>query len=108
MSNINTLENQIPANFSDSSMTFIVNRMKESIDSLYHTSKEKYSLKSKLIEEADDMTTNEKLVALDQNYDCHTQEVWQNIIIFGTVSIALIGIATGSPTIIKSIRSLAA
>lgn len=64
--------------------------MKEASDNLYHTSKEKYYLKAGLIEKADDMTTKEKLDALNQNYDCHNQEVWRNRVIIGIVASTLL------------------
>lgn len=80
--------------------------MKDATDSLYHTSKAKYDLKLKLIEEADDMTTKEKLDALDKTYDRHNQEVWHGIVIFGTLSLFIIGIATGNTAIVKNIRRL--
>ena len=100
------LENNVPSNITEASISIITDRMKEASDSLYHTSKEKYDLKARLIEEADDMTTKEKLEALDQNYDRHNQEVWQGIIILGVVSLTLIGIAVGNPNIVKNVRRL--
>ncbi len=106
MKNIRTIEDKAPTSLTEASINIITDRIKEASDSLYHTSKEKYDLKARLIEGADDMTTKEKLDALDQNYDRHTQEVWQGIIIFGTVSLALIGLAYRNPTVIKSIRQL--
>jgi len=108
MSEIKNLENNVPNNITEASISIITDRMKEASDSLYHTSKEKYDLKARLIEEADDMTTKEKLDALDQNYDRHNQEVWQGIIIFGVVGLTLIGIAVGNPTIVKNVRRLVA
>lgn len=108
MSEIKNLENNVPSNITEASIGVITDRMKEASDSLYQTSKEKYDLKAKLIEEADDMTTKEKLDALDQNYDRHNQEVWQGIIIFGVVSLTLIGVAVGNPTIVKNVRQLVA
>ena len=54
------------------------------------------------------MTTKEKLDALDQNYDRHNQEVWQGIVIFGVLSLSIIGIAAGNPSIVKNIRRLVA
>lgn len=90
MTNINTSENQMPTNLAEISFGLVTDRMTEARDSLYHTSKEKYDLKTRLIEEADDMTTKEKLDALDQNYDRHNQEVWQGIIFFGAISLTLI------------------
>ena len=84
------------------------NRFDEVADKLYATSKEKYDLKNRLIENAADMTTQEKLDAIDLNYDRHNQEVWQNILIAGFAALGLIGLASGNPTIIKNIRRLAA
>lgn len=108
MSEIKNLENKVPGNITEAGISIITDRMKEASDSLYHASKKKYDLKAKLIEEADDMTTKEKLDALDQNYDRHNQEVWQGIIIFGAVSLTLIGIAVVNPAIVKNVRRLAA
>ncbi|MCD8014310.1 MAG: hypothetical protein LUG99_14245 [Lachnospiraceae bacterium] len=104
MSDIRTIENNTPASLSESSVNIIIDRVNETADTLYTTSKEKYERKEKLIEEAKDMSTKEKLDALDQNYDRHNQEVWQNMLIF----LALIGIAAGSPTIIRNVRRLVA
>ena len=67
-------------------------------------SKEKYETKSKLIEEATDMSTQEKLDALDKNYERRNQEIWQNPIAFAVVSIGIVGLIIGSPVAIKSIR----
>ena len=50
---------------------------------LNETSKEKYDKKITLIENAQDMTTKEKLDAIDKCYDRRTQESWQNILRFG-------------------------
>ena len=108
MTNIDCIENQIPVNLTESSFRIVTDRMKEATNSLYHTSKEKYDLKARLIEEADDMTTKEKLDALDQNYNRHNQEVWQDIVIFGILSLSIIGIAAGNPSIVKNIRRLVA
>ncbi len=103
-----SLENNVSSNITEAGISIITNHMKEANDSLYLTSKEKYDLKTRIIEEADDMTTKEKLDALDHNYDRYTQEVWRGIIIFGAVSLTLIGIAAGNPAIVKSIPRLVA
>ncbi len=108
MPNINCVENQVSVNLTESSIKFVTDRMNKATDCLYHTSKEKYDLKARLIEEADDMTTKEKLDALDQNYNRHNQEVWQGIVIFGLLSLSIIGIAAGKPSIVKNIRRLVA
>lgn len=108
MTNIRTIENNTPASLSGSGVNIIIDRMNETADTLYATSKEKYERKVKLIEEAKDMSTKEKLDSLDQNYVRHNQEVWQNILIFSTISLALIYVAAGSPTIIKNVRRFVA
>ena len=105
MPNVSAFENQMPTNLSETSTKLVTEQITAAGDSLYRTSKEKYDLKARLIENADDMTTKEKLDALDHNYDRHNQEVWLNIIFFGAISFALIGIAAGNPTIIRNIRS---
>lgn len=108
MAEIKSIENYTSTNLSESNINIIIDRIDESADALYATSKEKYERKVKLIEEAKDMSTNEKLDALDQNYDRHNQEVWKNMIILGALGLTLIGVAAGSPTIIKNIRRLVA
>lgn len=108
MTELHNLETHNPSDITSTGIYIIANRMKEASDSLYRTSKEKYDLKTRLIEEANDLTTKEKLDALDQNYDCHNQEVWQGILIFGIASLTLIGIAAGNPAIIKNVRRLVA
>lgn len=70
------------------------------------TSKEKYITKLKLIESADDMNTQEKLDAIDKNYDRRNQERWQNVLYFAVISFSVAGIAIGSPVAIKNIRRL--
>ena len=108
MSETKNRENNVPSNITGASISNITDCMKEASDSLYHTSKKKYDLKASLIEEADDMSTNEKLDALDQNYDRHNQEVWHGIIIFVVFSLPLVGIAVRNPTIVKNIHRLVA
>lgn len=108
MTDINTIENRTPTNLTKASINIITDCMKEASDSLYNTSKAKYEHKVKLIEKAEDMTTKEKLEALDQNYDRHNQEVWQGIFIFGVASLTVIVIVTKDLAIIKNIRRLVA
>ena len=71
-----------------------------------NTSKDKYAAKQKLIESADDMTTQEKLDAMDKNYDRRNQERWQNALCFAVISFTVVGLAVGSSTAIKNIRRL--
>ena len=47
----------------------LADRISRSTDGLVFTSKEKYERKARLIENAEDMTTQEKLDALDHSYD---------------------------------------
>ena len=68
------------------------------------TSKEKYITKLKLIESADDMGTQEKLDAMDRNYDRRNRECWQNVLYFAVISFSVVGIAIGSPVAIKNVR----
>lgn len=69
-------------------------------------SKEKYEAKLKLIESATDMSTQEKLNAMDKNYDLWNQEHWKNVLTFVVVSFSLIGLAVGNPVAIKTMRKL--
>lgn len=70
------------------------------------TSKEKYIGKQKLIESANDMNTQEKLDAMDRNYDRRSQERWQNVLCFAVISFSVVRLAIGSPATIKTIRRL--
>lgn len=70
-----------------------------------NTSKEKYISKDKLIESADDMSTQEKLDAKDKNYDRRNLERWQNALCFAGISLSILGITLGSPSVVKSVRS---
>ena len=88
---------------SDENMLLIKDNLKEVNTELFNTSKDKYLLKARLIEECQDMSTKEKLVALDCNYDRHNQEVWQNIIITSIFSLTLVGIVKGAPAILKKV-----
>ena len=71
-----------------------------------NTAKEKYIAKQKLIESADDMTTHEKLNAMDKNYDRRNQERWQNVFYFAVISFSVVGLAIGSPVAVKNVRRL--
>lgn len=70
------------------------------------TSKDKYITKLRLIESADDMNTQEKLDAIDRNYDRRNQERWQNALYFTVISFSVVGVAIGSPVAIKHVRRL--
>lgn len=69
-------------------------------------SRDKYVTKQKLIESANDMTTQEKLDAMDKNYDRRNQERWQNVLYFAAISFGLVGLAIGSPVAVKNVRRL--
>lgn len=71
-----------------------------------NTAKEKYIAKQKLIESADDMTTHEKLNAMDKNYDRRNQERWQNVFYFAVISFSVVGLAIGRPVAVKNVRRL--
>ena len=88
----------------------IINEVRQKISdaaiNAENTSKEKYAAKEKLIASADDMTTQEKLDAMDSNYDRRNQERWQNVLRFVAMSFSVVGIAIGSPIAVKNVRKL--
>lgn len=86
----------------------IKDKLSEIADNLYTTSKEKYDHKAKLIDNASDMTTQQKLDAYDQNYEHYNQEIWHDILICGVVALGLIGLASYNPAIIKNVRRFVA
>jgi len=86
---------------------FIENRITDAVDSLASSSKKKYEHKAALIENATDMTTLEKLDALDGNFSRHRQEIIEGIV-FSVISLALLGIAVKNPAAIKHVLRLAA
>lgn len=73
-----------------------------------NTSKKKYATKQNLIESANDMNTNEKLEAIDRNYDRRNQERWQNALYFAVIFFSAVGILIGSPVAVKNVRRLLA
>lgn len=71
-----------------------------------NTSKEKYAAKQKLIESANDMSIQEKLDAMDKNYDRRKHERWKNVLYFAVISFSVVGIAIGSPVAVKNVRRI--
>lgn len=57
------------------------------------TSKDKYITKLKLIESADDISFQEKLDAMDKNYNCRKQEHYQNLFYLAIISFSVVGIS---------------
>lgn len=108
MTNIETMENNSVMDATEFYSQVLSERVKEASDNLYTASKDKYDQKTKIIENATDMTTEEKLEALDRNYDRHTQEVWQGILVFGAIGLGMLGLAAGNPAIVKNVRRLIA
>ena len=86
----------------------IFEQVSEVATTLNETSKEKYDKKITLIENAQGITTKEKLDAIDKCYDRRIQESWQNILHLAGVSVLIIGLAAGSPAAIKSFKRLIA
>lgn len=101
MNTICTRENQTALVLDKACVGSISNQLNEVCSTLHTTSKEKYAIKSKLIENAKDLTTSEKLLALDANYDRHNQEMWQNIFLYGFASLTLLCFLGKSPVIAK-------
>lgn len=86
---------------------FIENCITDAIDALASTSKEKYKQKTSLIENATDMTTQEKVHALDENYDSHMQEIIMGVTIT-VLSVTILGIAIKNHIPIKHVLRLPA
>ena len=54
----------------------IIDQVEDSfVEEFLKSSQNKYEQKSKIIEKADDMTSQEKLDAMDSNYKCHIKEM---------------------------------
>lgn len=71
-----------------------------------NTSKEKYAAKQRLIESANDMTTQERLDAMDKNYGCWNHERWQIALSFAMIYFIVVGIAYRDTSALKNTRSL--
>lgn len=86
----------------------IINEIRQKIyDAVVNTeniSKEKYEAKEELIKSADNMTTQQKLKALDENYERRNQELWQNVRCLALKSSGVVGVAIGGPITVKNIR----
>ena len=61
MTDITATQNTASIDLNKAGARVIIDRITEATESLYTTSKEKYERKAKIIEEAEDMTTEEKL-----------------------------------------------
>ncbi len=108
------MENTLPINTAIENQEYealrnnISERISEAASTLNNSSKEKYNKKIALIENAPDMSTKEKLSAMDQSYDRYRDETWQTILCVAGVSLAVLGIFYGSPVAARSIRRLIA
>ncbi len=105
MNERNTMQ---PSGATDSLQNLLINEVRQKIvdaaTDAEDSSREKYEAKENLIESATDMSTQEKLDAMDRNYDRRNQERWQNVLYFAIVSFSLLGIAIGSPVAVKNVR----
>lgn len=82
------------------------NQVLNASDTLNQCSVEKYKKSLALIEKASDMSTAEKTDAMNQCYDRHRQETWQNCGMYILFILALCGVGYATPSIIKSIKSI--
>ncbi len=71
-------------------------------------SAEKYKVKERLIVESTDMSAQEKLDAMDRNYDRRNEERWKNVIIAVQVFCCATVLVTGGSKAIKNIQKLIA
>lgn len=81
-------------------------KISEAIIDAENVSKEKYVVKARMIETAIDMSTKEKLDAIDKNYDRRNQERWQNVLYLAVAFLSVVGLAVGSPVAVKNIHKL--
>lgn len=94
------------SNFKDTIFSDVQKILSDTILSTEKESKDKYETKAKLIEKATDMSTQEKLTALDKNYACRNLEAWQNILYFAAISVGALGLFIGNPVTTKNVRKL--
>ena len=95
-------QNTLPASL----INDIRGKISEAVIDAENVSKEKYAAKEKMIEAVTDMSTKEKLDAIDKNYDRRNQERWQNVLYLAVASLSVVGLAVGSPVAVKNIRKL--
>lgn len=97
-------------NYYDALLSIAISEVRQKIsdtaNNAENIAKEKCIAKQKLIESADEMTTQEKLDAMDKNYDHSNQECWQNVFYFAVISFSVVGFAIGSPITVKNVRRL--
>lgn len=84
----------------------IIKKISKAISDAENVSKEKYAAKAKLIEAANDISTKEKLDAIDKNYERRNQEHQQNIFCFAVVSLGVVSLVVASPVAVKNIYKL--
>lgn len=94
------------SNFKDTIFSDVQKILSDTILSTEKESKDKYETKAKLIEKATDMSTQEKLTALDKNYTCRNLEAWQNILCFAAISVGALGLFMGNSVTTKNVRKL--
>ncbi|MDD4371140.1 MAG: hypothetical protein PHD56_08725 [Anaerostipes sp.] len=86
----------------------ISKRLVDTVSKLNNVSKDKYNKKNEIIENASDLSTYEKLDAMDQNSAQYVREEYNSLVVFTFLSISIIEITIVSPAIIKSFRKLIA
>lgn len=72
----------------------INDKMMETRAEFFNSCKKELNLKNKIIEDADDMTTKEKIIALDKSFSSYKKEVLRGLIVMGTASLILFGLVT--------------
>ena len=80
----------------------------ETVNDTNNEADEKYKTKEKLIQDAPNMSTQERLDALDQNYDRWNHERWQNATVYIGLTLGVLCIAVGGPTAVKAVRKFIA
>ncbi|MDD3795251.1 MAG: hypothetical protein PHE06_04640 [Lachnospiraceae bacterium] len=82
----------------------ISKKLTDTVNNLNNVAKDKYNKKNEIIESASDLSTSEKLEAIDRNFAQYVREEYTSIVIFTFLSISILGITAVSPTVIKSFK----
>lgn len=86
----------------------ILSKVNDAYITSENESSEKYITKSKLIESAVDMSAQEKIDALDKNYNQRKHEHYDNFFSYSISSLCAVSITTVGPAVISKIIHLAA
>ncbi|MBX9231661.1 hypothetical protein [Coprococcus catus] len=90
----------------ETGIDFIQHKPLDALIDVEEDSKVKYNSILKLIESTSDMSTQEKIDAMNKSYNRRSQEHWQNIRNFAFVSLGLLGLVIIAPSTTKTIHKI--